>query len=231
MRHGLTIGELALWYQQEKGLDIDLRIIKMRDYDPESAPGFGWPAFELSWVNPSPNASSLNMVRCFPGTVLFEGTTLSEGRGTTTPLELMGAPDINVIPILEKMHLLEPEWMKGCTLRPCTFEPTFDQHDGKVCSGIQIHTDNHSYKHHLFKPYRLGAIILKAIRLTHPGYPLWREFIFEYESERLAIDLISGGTFLREWVDDDHAGSPDLDEMLSRDEILWTETRDAFLLY
>jgi uncharacterized protein YbbC (DUF1343 family) len=203
----------------------------MKDYDPESAPGFGWPAFELSWVNPSPNASSLNMVRCFPGTVLFEGTTLSEGRGTTTPLELIGAPDLDFIQILEKMQLLEPEWMIGCIIRPCTFEPTFDQHVGKVCAGIQIHTDNHTYQHHSFKPFRLGALILKAIRLTHPGYPLWREFIFEYETERLAIDLISGGTFLREWVDDDHSGPADLDDRLRRDEILWTETRNAFLQY
>jgi uncharacterized protein YbbC (DUF1343 family) len=231
MRHGLTIGELALWYKDEKKLDLDLRIIRMKGYDPEAGPGYGWPVFELSWVNPSPNASSMNMARCFPGTVLFEGTNLSEGRGTTTPLEVAGAPDINFIPVLEQMDSLEPEWMKGCTVRPCTFEPTFDKHKGKVCSGIHIYADNHLYLHHHFKPYRLGAVLLKAIRLARPDYPLWREFLFEYEPGRMAIDLLSGGTFLREWVDDANAGFPDLDKYLKQDEIRWEHTRESFLLY
>jgi len=231
MRHGLTIGELAMWYKNKKKLDVDLRIIRMKNYDPEAEPGFGWPAFELSWVNPSPNASSLNMARCFPGTVLFEGTTLSEGRGTTTPLEIIGAPDIDFVLILKKMNLLKPEWTKGCTIIPCTFEPTFDKHHDQLCSGIHIHTDNRLYQHHHFKPYRLCALMLKAIRLKLPGCPLWRDFICEYESVRMAIDIISGGTFLREWVDDTNAGFPDLNDFLRKDEVRWTHIREPFLLY
>ena len=223
MRHGMTMGELAQWYQHEKKLDVDLRIIKMKDYYPGIAPGYGWPAFELSWINPSPNASGINMARCFPGTVLFEGTT--------TPLEMVGAPDIDFSQILKKMSALKPGWMKGCTLRPCQFEPTFDKHQGKVCSGVQIHTDNRYYKHHEFKPYRLGALMLKAIRLALTEYPLWRDFEFEYETDRLAIDLLNGSTYLREWVEDQSAFISDLDDHLNKDEVRWKEIREPFLLY
>ena len=231
MRHGMTMGELALWYRHKKKLDVDLQVIKMKDYFPKVAPGYGWPAFELSWVNPSPNASRLNMSRCFPGTVLFEGTTLSEGRGTTTPLEMMGAPDIDFSQILKKMSALKPEWMKGSILRLCQFEPTFDKHKGKICSGIQIHTDNRHYRHHEFKPYRLSALMLKSIRLTLPEYPLWKDFEFEYETDRLAIDLLNGSTYLREWVEDQSAYISDLDDHLNKDEVRWKESRKPFLLY
>ena len=231
MRHGLTTGEIAQWYADLKGLNVDLRVIAMTDYDPDSAPGFGWPAFELPWVNPSPNASSLNMARCFPGTVLFEGTTLSEGRGTTTPLELVGAPDIDLSAILRRMESLAPEWLDGCCLRLCSFEPTFHKHVGKMCSGIMIHTDGRSYRHEQFKPYRIAASILKAVRLEHPGYEIWREFPYEYETERLAIDLLSGGTFLREWVDDPSATPADFDARLLPDEEKWEAIRQPYLLY
>ena len=230
MRHGYTIGEIAGWFVSVKNLDVDLNIIKMKEYEPETPPGFGWPN-ELSWVNPSPNASSLNMARCYPGTVLFEGTTLSEGRGTTTALELVGAPEINSDLIIKRMNLLAPEWLQGCLIRQCYFEPTFDQHFGKLCSGLQIHTDNSSYNHHIFKPYRLASLILKSIRIEYPDYPLWRDFLYEYETERLAIDFISGGTFLREWVDDVHAKSDDLEIRLSKDEKEWMEMRQEYLLY
>jgi uncharacterized protein YbbC (DUF1343 family) len=171
------------------------------------------------------------MSRCFPGTVLFEGTNLSEGRGTTTPLEIIGAPDIDFNQILKKMSALKPEWMKGCILRLCQFEPTFDKHKGKICSGIQIHTDNRHYRHNEFKPYRLGALMLKAIRLTLPEYPLWRDFEFEYEANRLAIDLLNGSTYLREWVEDQSAYISDLDDHLNKDEVRWKEIREPFLLY
>lgn len=231
MRHGLTFGELGRWYVALKGLDLDLKVVAMRDYDPEAAPGFGWPLLELSWVNPSPNASGINMARCFPGTVLFEGTTLSEGRGTATPLEVAGAPDIDPGLILERMASLAHEWMAGCSLRPCHFEPTFQKHAGRVCSGIQIHTDNAAYRHEAFRPYRLGALLLKALRLAYPDYDLWRKFHYEYETERLAIDLLSGGTFLRHWVDDPRAGPADLEARLRKDEEAWSRSRPPHLLY
>ncbi len=231
MRHGLTPGEIAKWFVDVKNLDLDLKIVPMVDYDPSASPGFGWPILELSWINPSPNASSLNMARCFPGTVLFEGTTLSEGRGTTTSLEVIGAPDIDFDLVLNRMNALQLEWLKGGVLRRCYFEPTFHKHVGKMCSGIQIHTDNTSYQHQQFKPYRLAALLLKAIRLEYPDYPIWRHFPYEYETDKLAIDLLSGGTFLREWVDDSNAVPADFDERLMKDEQEWYQIRAPYLLY
>jgi len=231
MRHGLTFGEIALWYVDYKKLEVDLKVIPMTGYNPEAAPGFGWPLHELPWINPSPNASSLNMARCFPGTVLFEGTTLSEGRGTTTPLQVVGAPDINFEKLLLHMHKRKPEWLHGCHIRPCYFEPTFHKHVGQLCSGLQIHTDCSAYQHERFKPYRIAAFILKSIRMEYPDYTIWRHFSYEYETERLAIDLLGGGVFLRQWVDDPHATFEDFDQRLFPDEALWQEIRKPYLLY
>jgi uncharacterized protein YbbC (DUF1343 family) len=231
MRHGLTYGEIAKWWVALKGLDVDLRVVPMTGYEPDAAPGYGWPVMERSWINPSPNASGLNMARCFPGTVLFEGTTLSEGRGTSTPLELVGAPDTDFEAILARMRSLAQRWLDGCLLRPCFFDPTFHKHAGRMCSGLMIHTDNDLYRHETFRPYRIAALILKAFRLEHADYDIWRRFAYEYETERLAIDLLSGGTFLREWVDDPSATCDEFDARLTADEAAWTEIREPFLMY
>lgn len=231
MRHGLTPGEIAKWWVALKRLDVDLNVIPMTGYDPDAAPGYGWPLLEISWINPSPNASSLNMARCFPGTVLLEGTTLSEGRGATTALEIMGAPDIDYDRIVNKMVDMAPEWMRGCIVRKCHFEPTFHKHAGKLCAGIQIHTDNKYYRHYEFRPYRLVSLMLKAVRLEYPDYPIWRRFPYEYETERLAVDLLSGGTFLREWVDNPDAQPGDFEQRLIEDERAWEEIRAPYLLY
>jgi uncharacterized protein YbbC (DUF1343 family) len=231
MRHGLTFGEVALWLAEARGLDLELEVLPMAGYRPDEGPGYGWPLHELSWINPSPNASSLNMARCFPGTVLFEGTSLSEGRGTSTPLEVVGAPDVDCGRVLTRMRALRPDWLEGCVLRTCWFEPTFHKHAADLCSGIQIHTDNDRYRHRRFRPYRIAALLLKAVRLEYPDYEIWRDFPYEYETERLAIDLLSGGTFLREWVDDPAAGPEDLEQRLAPDEAAWEDERAPYLLY
>src|SRR6185436_6475507 len=147
MRHGLTLGELARWFVRELRLDVKLEVIAMEGWQPEVAPGYGWPLGERAWVNPSPNAPSLGMARCYAGTVMLEGTTLSEGRGTTRPLELFGAPDLEPRALLAKMVSLAPRWLRGCRLRECWFEPTFHKHAGKLCAGIQIHVDDPAYEH------------------------------------------------------------------------------------
>jgi uncharacterized protein YbbC (DUF1343 family) len=231
MRHGLTLGEMARWVAAGRGLDLDLEVVAMEGYRPDAAPGHGWPLAELAWVNPSPNASSLNMARCFPGTVLIEGTTLSEGRGTTTALELVAAPDLDMGRLLARMEALAPGWLAGCLLRPCWVEPTFHKHAGRLCAGVQIHTDFAGYDHGAFRPYRLVALLLKALRLERPDYPLWREFTYEYETRRLAIDVIAGGPFLREWVDDPAAAPADLEARLAPDEAAWREARAPWLCY
>jgi uncharacterized protein YbbC (DUF1343 family) len=231
MRHGFTMGEFARWWVAERKLKVTLRVVEMEGYDPGAAPGYGWPILQLPWVNPSPNASSLNMARCFPGTVLFEGTTLSEGRGTTNSLEIVGAPDVDFSRVLRRAESVAPEYLSGCILRPCFFEPTFQKHKGKLCSGVQIHTDYRGYKPQKFRPYRLGALLLKAIRLEYPDYPIWHDNEYEYEKDRLAIDLLSGGSFLREWVDNFTATPEDFDERLVADESRWAEIRRPHLIY
>ncbi len=225
MRHGLTMGELAGWFVRTLKLDLDWQVITMRDWQPETGPGFGWPLGERTWINPSPNAPNLSMARCYAGTVMLEGTTLSEGRGTTRPLELFGAPDLDARALLAEMHALAPGWLTGCRLRECWFEPTFHKHAGKLCNGVQIHVEDGQYDHHAFRPWRLQALAFKAIRRLWPDYPLWRDFPYEYEFDRLAIDLINGSPLLREWVDDPAACPADLDALARADEAAWEETR------
>ncbi len=231
MRHGLTLGELAKWFLRTLNLDVECEVVTMEGWNPAGAPGFGWPLGERAWVNPSPNASHLSMARCYPGTVMLEGTTLSEGRGTTRPLELFGAPDIEPRALLKKMAALAPEWLSGCRLRECWFEPIFHKHAGKLCAGIQIHVDDPSYDHQAFKPWRLIALAFKAIRALRSDYDLWRDFAYEYEKDRLAIDLINGSELLRQWVDDPEAKPNDLDTPALTDEKSWIEDRESVLLY
>jgi uncharacterized protein YbbC (DUF1343 family) len=231
MRHGLTLGELAGWFIKTLKLDVEVEVIKMEGWNPSAAPGYGWPLGKRAWINPSPNAANLSMARCYAGTVMLEGTTLSEGRGTTRPLELFGAPDLDARALLEKMHALAPQWLRGCRMRECWFEPTFHKHFGKLCAGIQIHVDDPSYDHESFRPWRLIALAFKALRLLRPDYDLWRNFPYEYEHDRLAIDLINGSELLREWVDDPNATAADLDTLAGVDEDAWRNEDGAVLLY
>ena len=203
----------------------------MEGWKPNGAPGYGWPLGERSWVNPSPNAPNPWMTRCYAGTVMLEGTTLSEGRGTTRPLELFGAPDLEPRSLLTMMESLAPRWMRGCRLRPCWFEPTFHKHVGELCAGLQIHVDDLAYDHDAFRPWRLVALAFKALRALRPEYGLWRDFPYEYEHGRLAIDLINGSELLRAWVDDPAATAADLDALADPDEEAWREEREAVLLY
>jgi uncharacterized protein YbbC (DUF1343 family) len=171
------------------------------------------------------------MARCYAGTVLLEGTTLSEGRGTTRPLELFGAPDLDPGELLRTMQRLAPQWLRGCRLRACWFEPTFHKHVGQTCAGVQIHVDDPAYDHAEFRPWRLVALAFKALRLLRPDYALWRDFPYEYERERLAVDLINGSGLLREWVDDPAATPADLQALAVGDEEAWLAEREAVQLY
>ena len=226
MRHGLTIGELARWFLQTLRLDVELEVVPMEGWS-----GDGWPLGERIWINPSPNAPNVAMARCYPGTVMLEGTTLSEGRGTTRPLEVLGAPDIDARALAREMRKLAPHWLGGCVLRECWFEPTFHKHTGKLCAGLQIHAEAPLYEAAAFRPWRLVALAFKALRKLKSDYALWREFAYEYERDRLAIDLINGGELLRQWVDDAQAASADLDAQAAPDEQSWRAEREAFLIY
>ncbi len=230
MRHGLTLGEMGAWFIDHFKLDVDYRVIAMEGWEPDG-PGCGWPQDRL-WINPSPNAASLNMARAYAGTVMLEGATLSEGRGTTRPLEvLFGAPDVDAKAVLSEMQRFAPEWLEGCALREVWFTPTFHKHAGELCNGLMIHAEGSFYDHHVFRPWRLQALAFKAIRRLYPDYPLWRDFPYEYEFERLAIDVINGGPALREWVDSPASEAGDLEAITAADEAAWSEAIKPFLLY
>jgi uncharacterized protein YbbC (DUF1343 family) len=232
MRHGLTMGELGYWFIDHFGIDVDYHVVEMEGYDPEGA-GFGWPQDRI-WINPSPNAANVNMARAYAGTVMLEGATLSEGRGTTRALEyLFGAPDIDARAVLHEMESFAPEWLAGCTLRECWFEPTFHKHAGKLCHGAQIHADGASYDPNRFKPWRMQALAFKAIRRLYPDYQIWRgkDFKYEYTDDLLAIDVINGSPLLREWVDDNSSTAADLDNLTRIDENAWLQARESYLKY
>lgn len=231
MRHGLTLGEAAQWFVRVLGLDVECEVVTMQGWNPSEPPGYGWPSGRRAWINPSPNAPGLSMARCYPGTVMLEGTTLSEGRGTTRPLELFGAPDIEPRRLVAAMQSIAPRWLHGCRLRMCWFEPTFHKHAERLCGGLQIHVDDDAYDPAAFQPWRLVAAVLKAVRRLHPDRTLWRDFPYEYERDRLAIDIINGGPRLREWVEDDAATAADFDALATPDEDVWRAEREAMLLY
>ena len=237
MRHGLTMGEMGGWFAEQFDLDLDYRVVEMEGWHPNEgeenaiAAGWGWPSDRI-WINPSPNAAALNMARAYAGTVMLEGTNLSEGRGTTRPLEvLFGAPDLDAAAIHKCMRKMAPEWLSGCALRECWFEPTFHKHASKLCNALMIHAEGPFYDHDAFRPWRLQALAFKAIRTLYPDYDLWRDFPYEYELDRLAIDVINGGPSLREWVDDAGAGPDHLDGQATADEAAWVEMVREHLLY
>ncbi len=190
MRHGLTVGELAPWFASHFGLDVDLHVIAME----------GWKRsmeFEetgLPWVMPSPNMPTPDTAFVYPGMCLLEGTSLSEGRGTTRPFEIFGAPGIDPEALCRR---LDGRGLDGVVFRPLSFEPTFQKHAGRLCGGAQIHvTDRGAYR-----PVRTAVEILAAVRAVAPDALSWNPPPYEYEAEKLPIDILAGGTDLRESVD------------------------------
>ncbi|MEJ6593582.1 DUF1343 domain-containing protein [Parasphingorhabdus sp.] len=229
MRHGLTMGEMGRWLISHFDLNVDYKVIPMQGWQPEG-PGFGWPEDRI-WINPSPNAPNINMARAYAGTVILEGTTLSEGRGTTRPLELFGAPDIDARAVIAEMQRTAPQWLNGCVLREIWFEPTFHKHQGQLCNGLQIHAEGPSYDHASFRPWRLQALGLKAIGTLYPEYELWRDFPYEYEEGRLAFDVINGGPVLREWIENSSSNANDLEAIAAAGEQAWGQMLRDHLLY
>lgn len=229
MRHGLTLGEAALWYRDHKKLKVNLTVVAMNGYHPRDVPGYGWP--NLSWVNPSPNMPRLSTARVYCGTVLFEGTNLSEGRGTTIPLEIFGAPGLKIESIIKEMRQMAPQWIEGCILRPAFFEPTFHKFKGELVSAMQIHVDGPYYDPSHFKPYRLCNLFLKATQRIHPDLEIWRKGPYEYEEKLAPIDILSGHDHLRKWVADPQSRIEEWNDSLLKDECAWEQERRPYLLY
>jgi uncharacterized protein YbbC (DUF1343 family) len=162
---------------------------------------------------------------------MLEGTHLSEGRGTTRPLEVVGHPTVDMGAILKSMEKLNGDWLRGCLLRRCYFEPTFHKHQGQLCNGFQVHVDHAQYDPKAFKPFRLFALFFKALRGEYPDFEIWRDFHYEYEKDRLAIDLITGSSLLRDWVDDSEAHVQDLEILVEEDLSQWREELASVALY
>jgi uncharacterized protein YbbC (DUF1343 family) len=186
MRHGLTLGELALLFNRELGIQADLRIIPMKDW-PRSC---YFDQTGLPWIMPSPNMPALATAQVYPGQVLWEGTNLSEGRGTTRPFEIFGAPFVNPY---EVKDFLRNQVLPGVNLIPFVFRPTFQKWQGQVCRGFFLLIEDRQ----AYKPYRTALILLQALTTLYPEAFRWKDPPYEYEWDRLPIDLLIGDQGLR----------------------------------
>ena len=219
MRHGLTLGELASYYNTTQKIGCDLEIIPARGWRRgDYADGTGMP-----WVLPSPNLPTLDSAIVYPGQVLLEGTNLSEGRGTTRPFELCGAPFLE--PERIKARLAEIP-LPGVVFREVSFEPTFHKWAGELCRGFQLHVTDRL----TFKPYFTTLALLGVIRELYPQDFAWRQPPYEYETERLPIDLLTGNAAIREGLD---LGAPiaTLEGSWMKGLTEFLEDRRKFLIY
>lgn len=190
IRHGMTIGEISSYLRDYFYPKLDLHVIKMRGWQ-------RWMWFDntgLPWVLPSPNMPTLDTATVYPGMCLLEGTILSEGRGTTRPFEIFGAPFIGPERLLKRLKEFR---LKGVIFRPLWFQPTFQKYAGKLCGGAQIHIQNRN----TFKPFKTAVAILKSVYDLYPEYRLWKDPPYEYEEFKLPIDILSGTDKLRNSIE------------------------------
>jgi uncharacterized protein YbbC (DUF1343 family) len=219
MRHGFSLGELARYYNVTQDIGCDLTVI----------PAAGWrredyyDATGLPWVLPSPNLPTLDSAIVYPGQVLLEGTNLSEGRGTTRPFELFGAPFLEPGRILNRLKDIE---LSGVILRTACFEPTFQKWAGELCRGFQLHvTDRRT-----FKPYNTTLALLAVIRELYPEQFAWRRPPYEYETLRLPFDLLTGDDLIRRGLENGLTVS-ELEVVWQDDLARFMEVRREFLIY
>ena len=226
MSHGLTLGELALWYKQLKNLKTDLKIIKMKNYQPQKF----WPDHRV-WVLPSPNMTGPSCVKCYPGAVLLEGTQISEGRGTTKPFEIFGRPSMNTEKIYKWMKAEKADFLKGCFLREIKFEPVFDKFKNQICSGFQIHLEKSWAGKKAFRPYRFISLFLKAFKTIHPSFVWKSKPPYEYEYQLAPIDIISGSDDLKNWLEDSSATASHWESFLQSEESAWKKQQKELFIY
>ena len=219
MRHGMTIGELALLFNEHFGIGAAVEIVKMEGWQRDMYAD----ETRLPWVMPSPNMPTLDTAIVYPGTVLFEGILISEGRGTTRPFELIGAPWIEAESFARRMNGLG---LPGVYFRPAVFEPTFQKHAKLTCGGCQIHVTDRNQ----FRPVLTGVALIAMFHQTNPAEFAWRQPPYEYEPEKMPIDILSGSTTLREQIE---AGvdARDIAAGWKQDEAEFRRVRESFLLY
>jgi len=219
MRHGMTIGELARLFNEQFGIGAPLEVVTMEGWVRSSY----WDSIGLPWVMPSPNMPTLDSALVYPGTVLFEGTLLSEGRGTTRPFELVGAPWIDAEAFADAMNALE---LPGVYCRPAVFEPTFQKHAKVACGGCQIHVIDRA----AFRPVLTGAALIQMFRRFNPARFAWRQPPYEYEHEKMPIDILAGSDELRRQIEAD-VPLAEIAESWREDEKTFEAQRRPFLLY
>ena len=219
MRHGMTIGELARLFNEHYGIGADLRVQPMEGWQRSMY----WDETGLPWVMPSPNMPTLDTAVVYPGAVLYEGTMLSEGRGTTRPFELLGAPWIDAEPLAESMNR---QALDGVRFRPVIFEPTFHKHARQACGGCQIHVTDRRR----FRPVQCAVALLRAFYDADPEQFAWRQPPYEYEHELMPIDILAGSSSLRSQIE----GGIAWEEIAAGWDAptrAFDETRRRFLLY
>ena len=219
MRHGMTIGELATFFNEVFSIGAPLEVVKMEGWRRDMyADQTGLP-----WVMPSPNMPTLDTAIVYPGTVLFEGIMLSEGRGTTRPFELVGAPWIEAERFARDMNALG---LTGVYFRPAVFEPTFQKHAKQTCGGCQIHVT----ARHLFKPVLVGVALAGMFRRANPEKFDWRQPPYEYEHDKMPIDILAGSSILRQQIEAD-VPAMEIAASWRADEEAFRTERERFLLY
>jgi len=219
MRHGMTIGELARLFNEEYGIGAKLEVIPMEGWQREMY----FDQTGLTWIISSPNVPTFDTTTVYPGGVLFEGTNVSEGRGTTRPFELLGAPWVVAERFAEGMNKRE---LPGVFFRPALFEPTFHKHAGKGCAGCQIHM----LDRRTFRPVEAGVALIEAFRAADPGQFRWKEPPYEYEFEKMPIDCLAGSNTLRQQID---AGvtAKEITRSWEGPVAAFKKVREKFLLY
>jgi uncharacterized protein YbbC (DUF1343 family) len=219
MRHGLTIGELARLFNERFALGADLEVIPMEGW----SRGMYFDGTGVPWVMPSPNIPTLDTAIVYPGAVLFEGTMISEGRGTTRPFELIGAPSIHAEPFAAALNARH---LEGVYFRPAVFEPTFQKHARTPCGGCQIHVLDRA----TFSPCATSAALLLECYRADPAQFEWRQPPYEYEASKMPIDILAGSPALRQQIE---AQVPleELVESWQDDVAAFEETRAGFLMY
>ena len=221
-RHGMTVGELALFFNHEIDIGCELKVVPMADWNREQ----WYDETGLQWVPPSPNMPTLDTAVVYPGMCLIEGTQLSEGRGTTRPFENFGAPYIDPHKLLQRIKK-DIDKLPGVIFRPQFFQPMFQKHRGEVCGGLQIHVTDRSQ----FKPFLTSLALLRAIAELYPHDLKWRTEPYEFVSDRLAIDLLYGNTLLRETIFKDTFSLEEIENGWQVELNTFKEVRNNYLIY
>lgn len=219
MRHGMTIGELACLFNEEFGIGCSLEVIRMSGWKRE----MWFDDTNLPWVSPSPNMATLDTATVYPGTVLIEGTNLSEGRGTTHPFELVGAPWIDPVKLEDRLN---KEEISGVRFRPLFFTPTFGKWEGERCGGIQVHLLDRTP----FRPFRTGLFIIRAILQLWPERFEFSSPPYEYERKRLPFDMITGTSSIRKALMEGNS-IDDMERSWERRLHDFLKVRERYLLY